>query len=510
MRTQDPKERPLASADVLTGLEEETTTPILAGVKEKASSGTPAWISPSVILSTIRTLEALVIALVGFDIWAIYIADGVLAGAAFYAAPILIVSGLVPIVFQAFGLYTVHALLRVAEQSARVALAWSIVFAVMTAVVFLTKAGDVYSRVWLLAWFGFGLMALLCFRFLVCGFVRKWNKDGRLDRSAVIVGGGPRAAKLIEALDGSDDIDISIAGIFDDRSDERSPSEVKGYPKLGNVSQLVEFARNARVDLLIVSLPIAAENRLLEVLKKLWVLPVDIRLSAHTDKLRFRPRAYSYIGSVPFLDVFDKPLSGWDIIIKTIEDRFIAALAIVLLSPVMALVALAIKLDSKGPALFKQKRYGFNNELIEVYKFRSMYVEQSDRTAAKLVTKDDPRVTKVGRFIRKTSLDELPQLFNVLKGQLSLVGPRPHATQAKAADRLYTEVVDGYFARHKVKPGITGWAQVKGWRGETDTTEKIERRVEHDLYYIENWSLTFDLYILASTPFALLNTENAY
>ena len=121
-----------------------------------------------------------------------------------------------------------------------------------------------------------------------------------------------------------------------------------------------------------------------------------------------------------------------------------------------------------------------------------------------------PRVTKVGRFIRKTSLDELPQLFNVLKGQLSLVGPRPHATQAKAANRLYTEVVDGYFARHKVKPGITGWAQVKGWRGETDTTEKIERRVEHDLYYIENWSLTFDLYILAITPFSLLNSENAY
>ncbi len=510
MRTQDPKERPLASADILSGLNDVTTVPATTGAQEKTSSGAAAWISPNVILSTIRTLEALVIGLVGVDLWALYISDGVLAGAAHYAAPILIVSGVVPIVFQAFGLYTVHALLRVAEQSARVALAWSIVFGVMTTIVFLTKAGDVYSRVWLLGWYAFGLVALLCFRFLVCSFVRKWNKDGRLDRSAVIVGGGPRAGKLIEALEATDDMDITITGIFDDRGDERSPAVINGYPKLGDVSQLVEFARNTRVDLLIVSLPLAAENRLLEVLKKLWVLPVDIRLSAHTDKLRFRPRAYSYIGSVPFFDVFDKPLSGWDMIIKTIEDRVIAALAIIFLAPVMALVALAIRLDSKGPALFKQKRYGFNNELIEVYKFRSMYVEQSDRSAVKLVTKDDPRVTKVGRFIRKTSLDELPQLFNVLKGQLSLVGPRPHATQAKAADRLYTEVVDGYFARHKVKPGITGWAQVKGWRGETDTTEKIERRVEHDLYYIENWSLTFDLYILATTPLALLNTENAY
>ena len=147
---------------------------------------------------------------------------------------------------------------------------------------------------------------------------------------------------------------------------------------------------------------------------------------------------------------------------------------------------------------FKQKRYGFNNEMIEVYKFRSMYVDQCDATASKLVTKDDPRVTRVGRFIRKTSIDELPQLFNVVfKGNLSLVGPRPHAVHAKAENRLYDEAVDGYFARHRVKPGITGWAQINGWRGETDTHEKIQRRVEHDLYYIENWSVLFDLYILA-------------
>ena len=177
----------------------------------------------------------------------------------------------------------------------------------------------------------------------------------------------------------------------------------------------------------------------------------------------------------------------------------------------MLLTAIAIKLDSRGPVLFKQKRYGFNNELIEVYKFRSMYVDQCDATASKLVQKDDPRVTRVGAFIRKTSIDELPQLFNVVfKGNLSLVGPRPHAVHAKAEDRLYDEAVDGYFARHRVKPGITGWAQISGWRGETDTNEKIQRRVEHDLYYIENWSVLFDLYILAKTPLALARAENAY
>jgi lipopolysaccharide/colanic/teichoic acid biosynthesis glycosyltransferase len=178
---------------------------------------------------------------------------------------------------------------------------------------------------------------------------------------------------------------------------------------------------------------------------------------------------------------------------------------------VLLITALAVKLDSRGPVFFRQKRYGFNNELIEVFKFRSMYVDQSDAMAAKLVTKDDPRVTRVGRFIRKTSIDELPQLFNVVfKGDLSLVGPRPHALHAKAENRLYDQVVDGYFARHKVKPGITGWAQVNGWRGETDTSEKIQRRVEFDLYYIENWSVFFDFYIVAITPFALLKSENAY
>jgi exopolysaccharide biosynthesis polyprenyl glycosylphosphotransferase len=238
---------------------------------------------------------------------------------------------------------------------------------------------------------------------------------------------------------------------------------------------------------------------------------VDIRLAAHTNKLRFRPRSYSYLGDVPVIDIFDKPIADWDVFVKAAFDKIVGALCLIALSPVMLAVALAVKLDSRGPALFKQSRYGFNNEKIEVYKFRSMYVDQLDAAARRLVTRNDPRVTRVGRFIRRTSLDELPQLFNVVfKGDLSLVGPRPHAMHARAADHLYDDVVDGYFARHRVKPGITGWAQVNGWRGETDTPEKIQKRVEYDLDYIENWSLLRDIYILALTPFALLKGHNAY
>jgi exopolysaccharide biosynthesis polyprenyl glycosylphosphotransferase len=196
---------------------------------------------------------------------------------------------------------------------------------------------------------------------------------------------------------------------------------------------------------------------------------------------------------------------------KWLFDKIVGTLALICAAPIMLLVAIAIKLDSRGPVFFKQNRHGFNNELIEIYKFRSMYTDKTDATASKLVTADDPRVTRVGRFIRKTSLDELPQLLNVVfAGNLSLVGPRPHALQAKAEDRLYHEAVDGYFARHRVKPGITGWAQIHGWRGETDSQEKIQQRVAHDLFYIENWSMLLDISILARTPFALIRAKNAY
>ena len=355
------------------------------------------------------------------------------------------------------------------------------------------------------------MAALMSSRKLLFLAVRKWTREGRLTRRTVIVGGGEAGEHVIEELSRQKDSGVKVIGLFDDRGDARSSAECAGERKLGVVDDLVEFGRRTRVDLVIFSLPIAAEERILQMLKKLWVLPVDIRLAAHSNKLQFRPRSYSYIGTVPVLDVFDRPIADWDVVMKWLFDKLIGGLILLCALPLMALIAIAIKLESRGPVLFRQKRYGFNNDLIEVYKFRSMYADKTDASASKLVTKNDPRVTRVGRFIRKTSLDELPQLFNVvLKGNLSLVGPRPHAVNAKADAKLYDDAVDGYFARHRVKPGITGWAQINGWRGETDTHEKIQQRVEHDLYYIENWSVLFDLYILARTPFALLKTENAY
>src|SRR5882724_3022039 len=469
--------------------------------------------SPIVVAGFVRIAEFALIAAVGIVTYFAYVYpqygqvfDLYYIGTAFAVATLAVIA------FQVVDIYHIHAFRRPGNQLAKLTVAWCLVFLSFVAVMFFARLGDLYSRVWLAGFFGVGLLALYASRLMLYGRIRRWSREGRLDRRAVMVGGGEPGEGLVSALAQQEDSEVRLLGVFDDRGDERAPNFCGGLPKLGTVDDLVEFARRTRVDLVLFSLPISAESRILQMLKKLWVLPVDIRLSAHNNQLRFRPRSYSYIGTVPVLDVFDRPIADWDVVMKSLFDRVVGALALIALSPVMLLTALAIKLDSRGPVLFRQKRFGFNNERIDVFKFRSMYHHQADPTASKVVTKNDPRVTRVGRFIRKTSLDELPQLFNVVfKSNLSLVGPRPHAVQGKLQSQLFDEAVDGYFARHRVKPGITGWAQINGWRGEVDSEEKIQKRVEFDLYYIENWSVLFDLYILLKTPLALMTkNENAY
>ncbi len=393
------------------------------------------------------------------------------------AVPLL--SALVMLVLQALSVFRVAVFRAPNLFGWRLALAWFGVFGATYGICYAARVEALFLNKWLVQWAVAGFVVLAAERAVLFFVTNQLSRTGRLSRRTVLVGGGEAAHKLLDDFSVQGSEDLHIFGIFDDRTDARSPDVVAGFPKLGNVDDLVAFARHTPLDLVIFTLPISAEQRLLVMLRKLWVLPLDIRLAAHMNKLRFRPRAYSYIGSVPVIDLFDKPIADWDVVVKTIFDRVVGGLCLLLFAPVMLLVALAVKLDSRGPVFFRQKRYGFNNELIEVFKFRSMHQNQLDMTASRLVTRGDPRVTRVGRFIRRTSLDELPQLFNVVfKGNLSLVGPRPHAVHAKADDRLYDEVVDSYFARHRVRPGITGWAQINGWRGETDTPEKIQKRVE--------------------------------
>jgi len=476
-----------------------------------AQQKVPSAYSPVVIAGAVRLADFMLLNLAGIALYLAYVTrlDGFHWE---YIAAISGMSAIAVICFQAADLYQIQVFRGQLRPMSRMISSWAFVFMLFTGASFLAKLGNDVSRFWLSAFFFVGLASLSAERLLLRSMVRRWARQGRLDRRTVIVGSDQHGEQLVEALKSQEDSDIEILGVFDDRNDARALETCAGSPKLGKVDDILEFARRTRVDLVLFALPISAETRILEMLKKLWVLPVDIRLSAHTNKLRFRPRSYSYVGKIPTLNVFEAPISDWDHVVKWLFDHCVGALILLLASPVMLLVALAVKFDSPGPVFFRQKRFGFNNERIDVFKFRSLYHHQADPLASKVVTKNDSRVTRVGRFIRKTSLDELPQLLNVVfKGNLSLVGPRPHAVQSKLQTRLFDEAVDGYFARHRVKPGITGWAQINGWRGEVDNEEKIQKRVEFDLYYIENWSALFDLYIMLKTPIALLTkNEGAY
>lgn len=466
-------------------------------------------VSPVMLAGSVRLIEGIIVLLSGMISFWLYVD---------YQSPLfltylfVIAAGTISylLLTQINHGFDIKALRHPLHYIGNLFLTWISLFAAMAVITFLLKVSDQFSRGWFTIWFTTGLLLLLTCRFTIYKKIKQWIRSGRMERRAILVGGGDNAEALILSLEKQPDNDIRICGIFDDREDARSPAIVAGYPKLGNISELVEFARIARIDMLIVTLPITAEIRVMQLLKKLWVLPVDIRLSAHSSFLRFHPRAYSYLGSVPMIDIMDKPISDWDSVSKRIFDIVFSILGIIAFSPIMILTAIAIKLDSKGPVLFKQKRHGFNNEVVQVFKFRSMFTDQCDPLARNVVTRNDPRVTRVGRFIRKTSIDELPQFFNVLGGSLSLVGPRPHAVSANSHDLLFNEVVESYFARHRVKPGVTGWAQINGWRGEIDSEDKIRVRTEYDLYYIENWSLWFDAKILFLTPIRLINEKNAY
>jgi Undecaprenyl-phosphate glucose phosphotransferase len=469
-----------------------------------------AHLSPVVLAGLVRLADFATAVVSGFAMAVLYLGEGEVATDPLYIAVILASSIGAVLTLDLLGLYAARPLTAFHRSLPRLMLGWASALAVAVVLIFFLKAGMEFSRVWLALWFAAGGLALTAERAAVGLVMQKLADSGRLQRRAVIYGAGVLTDGLIRAIEMDQAAGISIVGVFDDRDDQRLRRDGASRNRVGTLDDLLDVARAMRVDLVIVALPVSAEQRLNDVTERLSVLPADIRLPAQATQIRLSPRLYSHVGPVAMIDLYDRPIADWDVVFKWLFDKGIGLLSLVLLSPILLLVALAVKLDTRGPVLFRQKRYGFNNEMIEVLKFRSMHVDMCDATANRLVTKGDPRVTRVGRFIRKTSLDELPQLFNVLKGDLSLVGPRPHAVSAKAADRLYDEVVARYFARHKVKPGITGWAQISGWRGETDTPEKIEKRVEHDLYYIENWSVFFDLYILAMTPIALLKSENAY
>jgi Undecaprenyl-phosphate glucose phosphotransferase len=351
-----------------------------------------------------------------------------------------------------------------------------------------------------------GALMMCAVRILMHSLLNHAANAGLISRNVAVVGAGRHGRQLLEALKRNREPWTVVIGFFDDRKGRRD-DPAADLELSGTVDDLIEEARHIRIDEVVIALPWGAERRLRAIFDRLKVIPANVRLAPDMIGLDFLEAGFDRIDGVPVYNIFTTPISGWGALLKRLEDLILGSVITVLLSPLMLAVAAAIKFDSPGPVFFRQRRYGYNNKLIHVLKFRSMYHDMRDEAAVRLTSRDDPRVTRVGRFIRRTSIDELPQLFNVLAGQMSLVGPRPHPVQAKAGGKLYRDIAAEYAVRHKIKPGITGWAQVMGWRGETDTEEKLLKRVEHDFYYMENWSIFMDIEILFRTLGVLTGRE---
>lgn len=354
-------------------------------------------------------------------------------------------------------------------------------------------------------------LLLIVTRLLFRRFIWMIMRQGIIGQRVAIYGADREiTSRLLELLEIERLPHINIIGFADDRRTRVETGMIGRFPFLGGFDELLDLAKAGMLDQLIVALPLVKQERLNAIIEQLSAGSIDVCIMPREFLvLRDRYRV-NYIGSLPVLNVWQQPVRDFDGVLKEVQDRLLALIGVILLSPLLLLTAIAIKLESKGPVLFRQKRFGFNNLEIEVLKFRSMYTDRQDESGAERTRKGDPRVTRVGRFIRRTSIDELPQLFNVLRGEMSIVGPRPHATAMRVGEAYYHDAVRGYPARHRVKPGITGLAQVRGLRGEIDTIERAKKRVEYDTYYIEHWSPLLDMRIILETFVKLIWDRHAY
>jgi len=357
------------------------------------------------------------------------------------------------------------------------------------------------AGLWVTVW----VLALLITHMGAWAMVRRWRAYGRLTPNVVIVGATDNAFKLVETALASRD--IAVLGVFDDRLD-RAPETVHGVPVLGDTNHLLEHRILPYVDRIVITVTAASQPRVRQLIDRLRLLPNAVTLFWDVDGQDTRSATLERLARLPLAAISGADDADRRVLLKRIQDIVLGAAALLIAAPIMAVVAIAVRLDSPGPILFRQRRHGFNNEPITVWKFRSMRHELADPTAAQQVCACDERVTRVGRFIRKTSLDELPQLINVLGGEMSLVGPRPHPIGMRTGSEESSRLVAEYAWRHRMKPGMTGWAQINGSRGPVDTPEAVRERVALDIDYIERQSFWLDVYILAMTLPTLLGDRH--
>jgi len=383
--------------------------------------------------------------------------------------------------------------------------AWFIVISVLLLLGYAAKMAEDFSRLVFFSWVLAGGVVLPLSLAGIRWLRRAWLANGESGKRIVIAGLNDVSAKLAATVAGNPQLGLSMHGFFEDRQSPRFEAS-QSYPVLGRLTELADYVRRERIDVVFISLPIRHIKRVLDLLDELQDTTVSIYYLPDVFVFDLIQSRVETIHGLPLIALCETPFSGYRGLAKRLLDVFLSSVAVVLLLPLLGLIALAVKLDSKGPAIFSQRRYGVDGEQITVYKFRSMRVLEDGATVIQ-ATRKDPRVTRVGRWLRKSSFDELPQLFNVLQGRMSLVGPRPHAI---AHNEEYRKLIKGYMIRHKVPPGITGWAQVHGFRGETACLDDMRSRIEYDLDYLRNWSFTLDIKILFSTALILWKADKAY
>jgi polysaccharide biosynthesis protein PslA len=471
-------------------------------------------ISSEIVIGVTKLIDFSIVLLAGYGAYQLYII-GFLAlsdpftsyGLASLIAAAAFVTGL-----NRVRAYEFSRLSSLRWQATRGFMVWAATASLLLGVAYITKISSDYSRGWAIAWSLGAYGLFLLGRAALWLTLRQWASARRLVRRIVIVGSGESACRLIAKLQQLPPTEIAILGVFElgVRDGRSEPLTVEGIPLRGDIDALLSYSREVIIDEVIVALPLTAEQEIKALFDRLRQMPADLRLSMEPLANALPIRGIAFHGGIPVIEVVDRPLRHWNALTKWFEDKALGTLLLFLFLPFMIVIAALIKLDSPGPVFFVQDRYGFNNKIIRVVKFRTMQAAQCDASGAARTVRDDPRLTRVGRILRRFSLDELPQLMNVVVGHMSLVGPRPHAITMRAGSQLYHEAVNEYLHRHRVKPGMTGWSQVNGLRGEIDTVEKARARVRYDLHYIEDWSIWLDIKILLMTFRVIFAKENAY
>jgi putative colanic acid biosysnthesis UDP-glucose lipid carrier transferase len=416
-------------------------------------------------------------------------------------------------VFPASGRYRLESEQTPSWEIPRIITGWGLILMALLAIGFITKSSGTFSRLLLVSWAACTPMALLAFHGIL-QFIASRYLSSRT-RKVVIVGIGELGRYLAEQIRDTPHLGLEFCGYFDDKFPRIPSGGTMGKVLLGRLETIADYVAEQRIDMVLISAPISDTNldRVIQDLQdttaRVYFVPNTLmfkKMFQNTLMLNVMQARTHDLNGIPLISIWENPLYEVQSDLKRLLDIAVAGTALLLLSPIMIAIAFLVKLSSPGPVIFKQRRYGLNGQEILVYKFRSMRVTENG-PHVKQATRDDPRVTKVGAFLRRTSLDELPQFINVLQGRMSVVGPRPHAV---AHNETYRKLIRGYMLRHKAKPGITGWAQIHGHRGETDTLDKMEQRVEYDLQYFRNWSLALDLEIIFKTAFVFFNSRNAY